>query len=303
MKLIRVRPGGSPLFVGRSVAALGFFDGVHIGHRRLLDRAVEIARSDSLIPAVFTFSDDARTFKPDAARLTDFSEKLDLFRRAGIETVYAADFPDLAGFSPEEFVSDFLVGRLRVSVAVCGFNFRFGARAAGDSEALVRLMRGEDGEAEVIAPTVLDGTVVSSSAIRTLLAEGDVGRAAKMLGRPFSFAGEIEHGRGYGHTEGIPTVNLGVAPHLALPRRGVYRSRVTFDGGEGYPAVSNVGVRPTFGGETVNCESYLFDYAGGNLYGRTARVELLDFIRDEKKFDTPEELYRQIERDVARART
>ena len=301
MKLIRILPGCPPSDTGRTVAALGFFDGVHIGHRRLLDRVAEIARTRGLIPSVFTFSDDARTFKPDAARLTDFSEKLELFRAAGIERVYAADFPALAGLSPERFVREILIGRLNVSVAVCGFNFRFGARAAGDSEALVRLMREAGGEAEVIAPTLLDGTVVSSSAVRASLADGDVGRAARMLGRPYTLAGTVEHGRGYGHTEGVPTVNLPIPPHLAVPRRGVYRSRVLVDG-EAYPAVSNVGTRPTFGGNEVNCESYLIDYPGNDLYGRTVTVELLGFLRDEKKFGTPEELYRQIERDVALAR-
>ena len=301
MKLIRILPGCPPPDAGKTVAALGFFDGVHIGHRRLLDRAVAIAGERGLVPAVFTFSDDARTFKPDAARLTDFSEKLDLFREAGIETVFAADFPDFSGYSPEAFVSDVLIGLMKVAVAVCGFNFRFGARAAGDSEALVRLMRGAGGEAEVVASTLLDGVVVSSSAIRTALAAGDVGLANRMLGRPYALTGNVEHGRGYGHTEGIPTVNLPIAPHVAVPRKGVYRSRVTVDG-NGYSAVTNVGTRPTFGGTTVNCESYLLDYRGADLYGKTVAVELLGFLRDEKKFDNPEELYRQIERDVARAK-
>ena len=301
MKLIRILPGCPPPESGRTVAALGFFDGVHIGHRRLLDRVAETAASRGLVPSVFTFSDDAIAFKPDAARLTDFSEKLELFRAAGIERVYAADFPALSGLSPEKFVSEILIGCLNVSVAVCGFNFRFGARAAGDSEALVRLMRAAGGEAEVIASTLLDGAVVSSSAIRSALAMGDVDRANRMLGRPYALSGVVEHGRGYGHTEGIPTVNLPLAPHLAIPRKGVYRSRVTVDG-TGYPAVSNVGTRPTFGGNAVNCESYLLDYDGADLYGKTVSVELLAFLRDEKRFDTPEELYRQIERDIALAK-
>ena len=301
MKVIRIQPGCPPPDPGRTVAALGFFDGVHIGHRRLLDRAAEIAASRSLIPSVFTFSDDALSFKPDAARLTDFSEKVELFRLAGIERVYAADFPDLSGLSPERFVSEILVGQLNVSVAVCGFNFRFGAGAAGDSDALVRLMRDLGRDAEVIAPTVLDGTVVSSSAIRAALSEGDVALAEQMLGRPFSLSGRVEHGRGYGHTEGIPTVNLPVAPHLAVPRRGVYRSRAVIDGA-GYPAVSNVGTRPTFGGTGVNCESSLLAYHGSDLYGRAVRVELLGFLRDERKFDTPEDLYRQIALDISAAR-
>lgn len=301
MKLIRILPGCPPQDAGQTVAALGFFDGVHIGHRRLLQRVAELSAARSLVPAVFTFSDDARTFKPDAARLTDFSEKLKLFSDAGIERVYAAEFPDLADLSPKRFVSEILIGRLFASVAVCGFNFRFGARAAGDSAALVRLMRRAGADAEVIAPAILYGTVVSSSAIRAALAEGDVGRAKEMLGRPFAFTGRVEHGRGYGRTEGIPTVNLPLQTHLALPRRGVYRSRVTFDNGERYSAVSNVGTRPTFGGEKVNCESYLLGYSGGELYGSVARVELLGFLRDERRFDTPEELYRQIERDIAAA--
>ena len=301
MKLIRILPGCPPPESGRTVAALGFFDGVHIGHRRLLDRVAEIARSRALVPSVFTFSDDALSFKPDAARLTDFPEKLELFRAAGVERVYAADFPAFSGLSPERFVTDILIGCLNVSVAVCGFNFRFGARAAGDSETLVRLMRGTGGEAEVIASTLLDGVVVSSSAIRSALAAGEIDLANRMLGRPYALAGIVEHGRGYGHTEGIPTVNLPIAPHIALPRKGVYRSRAVIDG-VGYSAVSNVGTRPTFGGSAVNCESYLLDYDGADLYGKTVAVELLAFLRDEKKFDTPEELYLQIERDIALAK-
>ncbi|MBO4283290.1 MAG: riboflavin biosynthesis protein RibF, partial [Clostridia bacterium] len=165
-------------------------------------------------------------------------------------------------------------------------------------------MRGAGGNAKVIAPAILDGTVVSSSAIRGVLSEGDVGRAGKMLGRPFSFSGTVEHGRGYGHTEGIPTLNLPIPPHLAVPRRGVYRSRVVFDGmTTGCRAVSNVGTRPTFGENEINCESYLLDYHGGDLYGRVARVELLGFLRDERKFASPEELYRQIEHDIAAAKS
>ena len=303
MKLIRIMPGCPPPEGGRTVAALGFFDGVHIGHRRLLDRVREISAASGAVPSVFTFSDDVRSFKPGAARLTDFESKLDLFRLAGIERVYAAEFPDFSELSPDRFVSDVLIGTMNAEVAVCGFNFRFGCRASGDSAALVRLMRAAGRDAEVIEATRLRDTVVSSSAIRDALSEGNVAFANEMLGRPYAIPGKVEHGRGFGHTEGVPTLNLSFPSGIAIPRYGVYASRVLTEQGTVLQAVTNVGVRPTFGdGASANCETYLIDYAGGELYGRTIRVELIRFLRPERKFDTPDDLYRQIARDVAAVR-
>ena len=304
MKLICIMPGCPPPEGGRTVAALGFFDGVHIGHRRLLDRVREISAASGAVPSVFTFSDDTRSFKPGAARLTDFESKLDLFRLAGIERVYAAEFPDYSDLSPDRFVSDVLIGTMNAEVAVCGFNFRFGCRASGDSAALVSLMRAAGRGAEVIEATRLRGTVVSSSAIRDALSEGNIVFANEMLGRPYAIPGRVEHGRGYGHTEGVPTLNLSFPPEIAIPRYGVYASRVVTGNGTVLRSVSNVGVRPTFGdGAAPNCETHLIDFSGGDLYGCAVRVELVRFLRPERRFDSPDDLYRQIALDVAAARS
>ncbi len=304
LEIVKIDPREHSCAAGASVTALGFFDGVHLGHRKLFDAAVAEAarRGDGAMPAVFTFSDDVRTVKVGAARLTDFETKLDLIEAAGIERVYVVDFSSVAGLSPEEFVSEILVGRCGTVFAVCGFNFRFGRGASGDAARLTELMRAAGGDAAVIPPLYLGDTVISSSAIRTAIEAGDMPRAATMLGRQFSLTAPVLHGRGFGHTAGVPTVNQVFAESGILPRSGVYACRVRFSDGAAVAAVANVGVCPTFGGDgDIHCETHLIDYAG-DLYGERVTVEFLRFLRPEKRFRTAEELYAQVKEDIEDAR-
>lgn len=302
MEIVKLDPEGRSGAVGASVTALGFFDGVHLGHRKLFDAAVAEAARLGAAPSVFTFSDDVRRVKVGAARLTDFETKLELIGAAGIERIYVADFPSVAGLSPEEFVSEFLVGRCGTVFAICGFNFRFGRGASGDAPQLSALMRAAGGDAAVIPPLYLGDTVISSSEIRTAIEAGDMPRAAAMLGRPFSLTAPVLHGRGFGHTAGVPTVNQVFAESGILPRSGVYACRVRFSDGASVPAVANVGVCPTFGGDgDIHCETHLIDYAG-DLYGERITVEFWHFLRPEKRFETEEELYAQVREDIAQAR-
>ncbi len=304
MELIRVDPSENGARVKDSVVALGFFDGVHLGHKRLFDAAASEARARAAVPSVFTFSDDVRTVKVGAARLTDFETKLLLLAEAGIERVYLADFPSVSGLSPEEFVSDILLRQCGAVHAVCGFNFRFGRGASGDADRLLALMREAGGDASVIPPAYLGGRVISSSAIRTAIEAGDMPYAAAMLGRPFSLTAPVLHGRGFGRTEGVPTVNQVFGESGILPKSGVYICRVRFADGTAVSAVANVGSCPTFtrfAGGDVHCETHLIDYAG-DLYGETLTVEFLYYLRPEKKFETVEALYGQIACDVAMAR-
>lgn len=283
------------------MTALGFFDGVHIGHRRLFDATRAEAERTGAEPAVFTFSDDVRSFKPGIVRLTGFEEKLARFEESGIQIVYTADFPALSFLSPEEFVSDILVRICGTALAVCGFNFRFGAGAAGDSRRLTALMRESGGDAVVIPPAYLGESIVSSSAIRAAVTSGDMKLAAAMMGRCYSLTSTVEHGRGFGHTEGIPTVNQTFPAYRVIPRFGVYSCRATPEGGNSVPAVTNVGVRPTFGEDgQVNCETHLIGYSG-DLYGRRLTVEFRRFLRPEQKFASVDALYEQIRRDRAAA--
>lgn len=301
MKIVRITPDCPLAQTRRSVTALGFFDGVHLGHIRLFSAVTEAANRLSADAAVFTFADDVRTFKPNAARLTCFAEKLSRMEAAGIRTVYVADFPTLASLSPAEFVDGILTRACGTVLAVCGFNFRFGRGAAGDSAALTALMRRSGGDATVIPPAHLGEQIISASAIRQALTEGDPVTAAGMLGRHFSLTAPILHGRGFGHTEGIPTVNQAFPHETVIPRYGVYTARAWL-GDERWQAVTNVGVRPTFGdGGDILAETYLLGYRGEPLYGKTLKIEFLHFLRPEQRFASPNELYEQIRRDVMAA--
>lgn len=302
LRIVRIIPGQKPVGPARSVTALGFFDGVHIGHRRLLETACREAKRLDAEPAVFTFADNIQKMKRGTARLTDFDEKIRLFADAGIRTVYVAEFEDVSSLTPSEFVSQILLGVCKTVLAVCGFNFRFGCGASGDAEALRELMRAAGGDAAVIAPEMLDGQTVSASAIRQALDKGDVALAAAMLGRCYAVFGTVEHGKGFGHTEGVPTVNQRFWENAVIPRLGVYASVAYINGEEPIRAVSNVGLRPTLekDGE-VRCETYLIDYTG-DLYGKSLRVELRRFLRPEQRFESVEALYRQIQQDICESK-
>lgn len=303
MRLIKLTPDTPPAPGVGTVTALGFFDGVHLGHRRLLDTAVTKAKSRGLVPAVFTFSDDVRSVKPGVGRLTDFESKLRLLDEAGIELVYAADFSAFSGYRPEAFVREVLVSLCRAEHAVCGFNFRFGKGASGDAEHLAELMRESGGDATVIAPAYFGDRVISSSAIRLAVESGEPELAAAMLGRPFSLTAPVLRGRGFGHTEGVPTVNQVFCTSGIVPKSGVYASRVILEDGRAVRGVSNVGVCPTFFGEAgdLRCETHLID-AREDLYGKILTVEFCKYLRPERKFDSVNELYEQIRSDVRTAR-
>ncbi len=301
MRIIKWTPGAAQN--PPSATALGFFDGVHVGHRQLFSAVCRRARESGLLPSVFTFSDDVRTVKRGSARLTDFDTKLALLEECGIEVVYLADFPALSSLSPEAFVREVLIGFCGTEFAVCGFNFRFGCRAAGDAEVLLRLMREAGGDCEIVPPAYHGERVISASAIRRALEDGDAELAAAMLGRRFSLRGEVLRGRGYGHTEGVPTVNQLFPESGIVPRAGVYVSLVLTSDGRRFPAVTNVGVCPTFEiGDTLHSETHLLDFAG-DLYDEVLTVEFCKYLRPEEKFDSPEALYRRVRADVEAART
>ncbi|MBO7170940.1 MAG: riboflavin biosynthesis protein RibF [Clostridia bacterium] len=270
------------------VIALGCFDGTHLGHEALFRVTVAEARRQGAIPSVFTFSD----FLPQkGAPLSTLDGRLEGMARCGIEAVFLCAFSDVKGLSPEEFIEKVLKNTLGAVSTVCGFNYRFGAGAKGDSEAL----RAAFPEAKQVPAVTYDGSPISSTRIRAALENGKVEEAHALLGRPYSVTGEVSHGKGAGHLFGFPTANVAV-PTL-LPARGVYETRVTVDG-ESYVGLSDVGIRPTLenGGEE-RVESFLLDFSG-DLYGKRITISFLRRLRDEKRFENPEALRTQIEKDV-----
>lgn len=289
-----------------AVAVLGNLDGVHRGHQALLAEARRLAGELSAHLAAVTFEPHPRrAFDPDAPPflLTTLDQKAEILTDLGCRDVVALPFGEaLASRSPEEFVRDVLSGVLGLRGVVVGDDFRFGAKRAGDADALARLGPGHGIEVRALGVTGDDAsTKWSSTTARQALREGRPEEAAEVMTRPFAVRGEVLEGRRLARQMDFPTANTTLGD-LVRPRYGVYAVRATTPGGETYDGVANVGVRPTVDGEVERLETHLFGYAG-DLYGRELTVELIDFVRDERPFEGVEQLRAQIARDAEAART
>jgi len=287
-----------------TAVALGRFDGVHIGHGGLISAMVDYARTNRLVPVVWvvncTCRDRCDGEGCKGELLTNTSEKLALFRDLGVAYAVVEDFVDISHLSPYDFVTQKLHAALNCRVAFCGDNFRFGKGAQGDAATLREQMTAVGGQGFVQPFVTTLGEIVSSSAIRTALAKGDMKSATAMLGRAFSIRGTVVHGAKLGRKLGFPTANIPYPREKFTLPRGVYLSRFWVDD-VWYPAVTNIGTRPSAGGGAVQAEAHLLDFAG-DLYGKNATVELHEFLRPERKFASLDELREQIAVDVARAR-
>jgi riboflavin kinase / FMN adenylyltransferase len=292
-----------PPDVGPTVVALGAFDGIHLGHRAILGTAVERGRARGARVVACTFDrHPMEVLNPPRApvALTTLDEQLTLIAETGVDlTLVLAFTPELAEVEPEAFTKDVIVGRLHAHEVVVGDNHTFGRGARGNAALLEEIGEPLGLRTHVVPPLLVDGVPVSSSQIRTVLREGDVVRAARYLGRPYSIAGTVTHGDARGRTIGFPTANLAPERPLLVPI-GVYACRAEVDG-EPHRAVVNVGVRPTFGDNALAIEAHLLDVAE-DLYGRSLRLEFIARLRGERKFSGIDELRAQIARDVEAAR-
>lgn len=284
------------------VVTLGNFDGVHLGHQKLLRRATELARTLGATATVLTFDPHpAQVLAPDRAPklLTSLPEKVRLIRQHGIDLLLVLPFTSkLAALSPGEFVRRILVGKLRAAAVVVGPNFRFGHRRAGDVEVLQDLARREGFRLEIVSEVEARGERVSSSRVRELLTAGRVSLAGRLLGRPFAISGAIVRGLGVGKNQTVPTLNL--APVEAqLPKTGVYVTRTRL-GETAHDSVTNVGHKPTFGEHRLTVESFLLNFSR-QIREPEMEVEFLYRLRDEIKFPDPAALKAQIQRDASRS--
>lgn len=289
----------------KRVIALGFFDGVHIGHGALLRRAVDRAQALGAVPAAVTF--DAHPEEVILGRgaplLTTPAERADLMRRLyGIEDIIIARFDSQLMHTPwQDFVTDFLIARHNAVHLVAGHDFHFGYKGEGNPQRLQQLCTQLGIGCDIVSPVTLDGITVSSSYIRTLVAQGEMERAAEFLGHPHLLTDQVRHGKRIGTRLGFPTLNLHIPAGGIVPALGVYATQVQIDG-IFYPAVTNVGVRPTVDdGSTVTVEGSLLDFSG-DLYGKAVTMEFLRFLRPEQKFDSLDTLREQITRDAQTVR-
>ena len=275
---------------GELAAALGSFDGLHLGHRQVIGNTLS---APGLRPAVITFQQNPSVSlqKKPVPLLTTNEQKLALLEEMGVEVVYLLSFEQIRDMEPEDFV-EALYRVCRVRALSCGFNFRFGKNGRGDAGLLKELCREKGIELSVTPPVSVAGETVSSTRIRACLEQGDVQQAGQLLGRPFGYDFEVTHGRQLGRTWGTPTINQPFPQGYVLPRFGVYASLVEVEG-QKYYGVTNIGVKPTVGSDCALSETWIPEFSG-DLYGKKVPVELLDFIRPERKFDSLDQLKNEI---------
>ena len=289
----------------RRVIALGFFDGVHLGHGALLRRVAEAAGAENALPCAFTFDQSpAAALTGQAVPLLTVVEDRQWLMETlyGIRELIVAPFSLMRDMDWRDFVAKYLMAR-GASHLVAGHDFRFGYKGEGNPQRLKDLC-GELGVGCDIIPKVeVDGITVSSTHIRTLVAEGKSEEAARFLGHPHVLSGTVVHGRELGRTLGTPTANLRIPEGIIAPAFGVYASRAILPDGETHPAVTNVGIRPTVnqGAAGLTVEPWILDYRG-DLYGKTIRLELYKRLRPERKFGSVDELRAAILRNAEETR-
>ena len=282
----------------RTAVALGIFDGVHLGHRLVLDKAVE-QKSRGLSPAVFSFKSGTLTTKPQNERLLTEEDRAKHLSALGIEYIYAPDFKDLRALEPAAFIEQVLVGRLGCGCAVCGKDFRFGRGAVGDAALLRREGERLGFDVLVLDKLQMDGAQVSSSRIKKLIRTGDIKEANKLLGYTFGYTLPVIHGNEIGRTWNFPTINQRLPDGIVLPRFGVYCARVSV-GGKEFRGVTNIGVKPTIEKKTAPlAETFILNFEG-DLYGKIVGIRLDEFLRPEQRFNDIRTLRARIQADVMR---
>lgn len=294
-------PSGWDAPEGGSAVAIGVFDGVHLGHRRVLDSLSDIDPDVTRVAMTFG-THPASLLSPDGAppRLSTLKRRFDLFEDAGIDRVAVLGFDEeMRSMTPEDFVRRFLVAGLNARFVVVGVGFRFGRGAAGTTETLVELGQRHGFRVEVIDIACDGGAEIRSSAIRQALHDGNVTRAAAMLGRPYDLEGIVVPGDGRGRQLGVPTANVSFPAMLTIPRHGVYAVVAVIDG-DAHRAVANLGTRPTFGGEDEVLEVHVLGL-DRDLYGKHLSVQFIGWLRDERRFDSVDDLLIQIHADIASA--
>ncbi len=295
-----------------SACAIGMFDGIHVGHRMVLENALREARIRGIPSVVVSFANHPQTLisRTPTELLTSLEERLVAFEALGFDHALILDFDEwLKNLPAEEFIRLILREHLGVQSVTVGYDHRFGKNRAGDADMLKRAGQEQDFAVQIIDPVRTnlqnaegDGQIVSSTLIRKLLAYGDVTQANRLLGHPYSLSGVVEGGLQRGRQLGFPTANLAIPEERLIPANGTYAGLAILDG-QTYPAVCNIGLSPTFGDQTrKRVEAHLLDYQGPDFYGQILHMQLINRIRDEQRFPNIEALVAQIGQDCGMAR-
>lgn len=296
--------GGIPEHLKGSIVALGNFDGFHLGHQAVVGRAVARGFHERRPVMVATFDPHpVAFFKPDLPpfRLTTLDQRERLFAHAGADAMLVFEFDAaLASLDAQEFVGEVLARRIGAAGVITGDDFSFGKGRSGDAALLARIGPDYGVGAEAVPQVLLDGERISSGRVRDALVAGDTATATHMLSRPYAIEGVVQRGDARGREFGYPTANLRLGDYQR-PKYGIYAVRVTLDDDSEHSGVASLGVRPTFDPPQELLEAHLFGF-DGELYGREIEVALHAFIRDERRFDSPDALTAEMRNDEGRAR-
>ncbi|MGM0557301.1 MAG: bifunctional riboflavin kinase/FAD synthetase [Myxococcota bacterium] len=285
------------------IVTIGNFDGAHVGHQAIFRFAQDLANEHDTKHVALTFDPHpVRFFKPDASpfRLTPSQQRAELLLSYGLDAVVELEFDEqMSSLPPGEFVDQILVRGLDVRGVVVGEDFAFGKGRAGTTDDLVRLCDERDIVAHVCEHVETAGRSISSTRIREALSSGAMEDATRLLGRPYRVRGEVVEGDQRGRALGFPTANISTS-NPVLPPNGVYATTLHVSGSTGLPSITNIGTRPTFGGGDVTVECFVLDHEGElDLYDKRVELDIWTFVREERQFDAPDGLIRQIQKDVA----
>lgn len=277
--------------------ALGFFDGVHLGHQDVIKTAVN-ASSDVCKATVLTFNNSPSYILSGNKKplLTTDEEKFKLFEKLGVEYVYCIDFNEVCSMTAEDFVREVLYDTLNAKFVIAGFNYHFGKGGNADADDLISMCHSLKMDACKRTPVKYEDDPISSTRIRECISNGKIETANAMLSYNFSITSKVTSGNHIGTTLSTPTINQPLKSEIVTPKFGVYASKVTVDD-KVYLGATNIGTHPTVGNTEPLCETHLLNFDPGDLYGKNVKTELLHFIRPEKKFDSLDELKNQIQRD------
>lgn len=287
------------IYTKPSAIALGVFDGVHLGHRAVLNAVCELCKNKKRISCAFAFwTEDIISSKNHAGYIYPSAVRHKIMHQAGIQNIYAPLFSELKSMDGETFAKEILFKRMYAKDVCCGKNFRFGENASCDVQDLERFGKQYGFQVHVIEDVLKDGAIISSTEIRKLLLNGEISRANIFLGEPYQIWQEVSHGAQLGRTIGFPTVNQLFEEGQLVPKFGVYASETTLPDGRKFHSLTNIGIKPTvkYAGLPL-AETYLKDFSG-DLYGERITVQLFRFIRPEKKFTSVKALTEQMTKDL-----
>ena len=282
-----------------TAVALGNFDGIHRGHQYLIEDTIKKANKKNIEPSILLFKNHTKLTinKNNIYILTSNNQKLKILEEMGIETVYTMDFDeDIMKLSSKEFIKNIIVDKLKAKIVTVGFDYRFGYKASGNSEYLKKLGEAYGFETNIIMPICIDNEIISSTKIRNLIQLGNIEKANKFLGRHYSIIGNIVSGSSRGRKLGYPTANIELIYNYKIPKPGVYKS-ITILEGKQFVSLTSIGNNPTFNEKDLKIENYILDF-NENIYGKTIEIQFVNFIRENMKFKTAEELINQINKDV-----